>query len=189
MGRPLLSGRGGVDASRQKRERRREPMASTWWNAKGEDVKAPASAELPTKPGETAHAVQRRAESGLPKTASLPRRLRTECRVSRSPCDRPRARWSSQSLNSLAPARSRPGPQPRNVRHGAWRRSMPAAPSSMVWPISQRSSSARARLHVELQRQHLRAMGEGLVRRDGGLGQARCAAGQVEGVAMPMQAP
>jgi hypothetical protein len=28
--------------------------ASTWWNAKGEDVKAPASAELPTKPGETA---------------------------------------------------------------------------------------------------------------------------------------
>jgi hypothetical protein len=28
--------------------------ASTWWNAEGEDMKQPASTELPTKPGETA---------------------------------------------------------------------------------------------------------------------------------------
>jgi hypothetical protein len=28
--------------------------ASTWWNAKGEDVKQPASTELPTNPGEAA---------------------------------------------------------------------------------------------------------------------------------------
>ncbi|HBH41202.1 MAG TPA: hypothetical protein DDW26_04740 [Rhizobiales bacterium] len=28
--------------------------ASSWWNAKGEDVKAPESTELPTTPGETA---------------------------------------------------------------------------------------------------------------------------------------
>jgi hypothetical protein len=27
--------------------------ASTWWNAKGEDVKAPESTDLPTTPGET----------------------------------------------------------------------------------------------------------------------------------------
>ena len=26
---------------------------STWWNAKGEDIKAPENTELPTTPGET----------------------------------------------------------------------------------------------------------------------------------------
>jgi hypothetical protein len=31
---------------------------STWWNAKGEDIKAPESTELPSKPGETFDAPQ-----------------------------------------------------------------------------------------------------------------------------------
>jgi hypothetical protein len=31
---------------------------STWWNAKGDDIKAPESTELPTTPGETFTAPQ-----------------------------------------------------------------------------------------------------------------------------------
>jgi hypothetical protein len=35
---------------------------STWWNAKGDDVKAPESTELPTTPGETFNAPQEPAD-------------------------------------------------------------------------------------------------------------------------------
>jgi hypothetical protein len=35
---------------------------STWWNAKGDDIKAPDSTELPSKPGETLNPPQEPAE-------------------------------------------------------------------------------------------------------------------------------
>jgi hypothetical protein len=40
--------------------------ASTWWNAKGEDLKKPESTQLPTKPGESVPT----PKSGVPATPS-----------------------------------------------------------------------------------------------------------------------
>ncbi len=41
--------------------------ASTWWNAKGEDVKQPESTELPTTPGQTATTPKGAAPGAAPK--------------------------------------------------------------------------------------------------------------------------